>query len=248
MGACGGKQHNNNKQIQDNLIYEPSLPADKQTPIEKLSYILSNPIIQYLQTKRQNYDTLINKLVLQMNIQKSEYLSYIELLIGHFQKIQAQSNPVKDLIQLAISFMNQDFLQFMKLESFFCDSDLQLQLKTLKFLIDLYLILNIIKQQEEKDSWFDDYVKIYEEHNHQISQQNDQTNTSIKLLKHILKSFIENLQKATIKIIQQQKQQHLVKLSSIKDDVISKSTIQSEINAIHQAKQQNQKYKTPIEK
>ncbi|CAK67331.1 unnamed protein product (macronuclear) [Paramecium tetraurelia] len=245
MGTCGGK-HNNNKQIQDNLIYEPSLPADKQTPIEKLNYILSNPIIQYLQTKRQNYDTLINKLVLQMNIQKSEYLSYIELLIGHFKKIQAQSDPVKELIQSAITFMNQDFVQFIKLESLFCESDLQLQLKTFKFFIDLYLILNIIKPEQENDSWFDDYIKIYEEQCHQFSSYNDQTSVQIRLLKHIQKQFIENLQKATIKISQSQKQQHLVKLSSLKDEVISKSTIQSEINATHQARQQNQKYKTPI--
>ncbi|CAD8152145.1 unnamed protein product [Paramecium pentaurelia] len=245
MGCVGGKQHNNQK-LQENLIQEPSLPIDKSTPIEKLSFILSHPITDHLKMKKQNYDNLINKLVMQMNIQKSEYLSYHQLLVDHFKNFKGQQNQTQGLIDQAIHFINLDFKQFINLESLMSQADLQLQLKIFQFLIDLYLILNTIKSDgQEINYWFGDYMKKYEEQGHQIPSQNEEMNTQIQFLKQILKQLNENVQKTIISIQSQQKQQQLIKISSFKDEVISKSTIQSEKSIIHHARQQNQKYKTP---
>ncbi|CAD8141252.1 unnamed protein product [Paramecium octaurelia] len=252
MGCTQGKppqKHSaqGHQQPPANLLPEPQLTDHHQNPKDKLDYVLSNTTLDHLEQKKSNYDKLIDNLVQQMKISQKEFPSYNDILVDYYKKITEQNNPGKELIHSSINFMTQEFNQFNKLESFLEESDKQLQQKTFKFLIDLYFILSTMKTEIQLQSyWSGDYMKRYEDQDHHVSIQNDNTNTQISNLNQIELYLKQKIQKAIQNISQRQRQQQLIKINSSHDEVMTKTAFNHNETIVHHAKSQNQKYATPI--
>ncbi|CAD8147280.1 unnamed protein product [Paramecium pentaurelia] len=251
MGCGGGKPQNKNPQAHqqppNNIFEEPTISNENNTPNLKLEYILSQKPLEYLEKKRPNYDNLINKLVTEMNIQKMEFLSYNQLLVENYRKINKEHNLGKELIESSINFMNQELEQFIKLEQSMDEQDQLLQQKSFKFLIELYLILQTMKTEIQSECyWLGHYMNKYYDQDHQITEQNDNPNAQISNLKSIELQLKQGIQKAIQKIQHRQRQQQLMKINNSQDEVMSKINQNQSGTLVHYARSQNQKYKTPI--
>ncbi|CAK82049.1 unnamed protein product (macronuclear) [Paramecium tetraurelia] len=212
MGCTQAKPQKHSAQPQQqpptNQLEEPSLPDHLQNPKDKLQLVLSKKTIDYLEHKRTNYDKLIDNLVQQMKISQKEFPVYNDILVDHYKTDFEQNNPGKELIHSSINFMTQEFKQFNQLESHLEESDKQLQQKTFKFLIDLYFIFSTMKSEVQLLSyWSGDYMKKYEDQDHHVTIQNDNTNTQISNLNQIELYLKQSIQKAIQNISQRQRQQ-----------------------------------------
>ncbi|CAD8058296.1 unnamed protein product [Paramecium sonneborni] len=241
MGCGGGKPQNQQKpQPLPGDLLELVLPNDKQSPSEKLEYILSQTVQEYLINKKTNYEQQITNLVRQMQIKNEEFQQYNDHLIEQFKKID-KHNDNTEIIQSTINFLSQELKSFINLKQHFSETDNQLQLTTFKFLFDLYHIV-MTKQlgKEEQQYWSGQYMIQYE--GYQNQSQNNQTDFKLEFLNQIQKSLKQNVVKATETILHNQRQQQLLLISQSKDRVMAKNIENQSENLVHYAKQQNQKY------